>query len=100
MTQFQHPTEPTPTARPKPGGMAIASLVLGICSLFLWCLPILGLPASITGLVLAIKSKETGGGMSKAGLILNIIGLVLSVGNGALGAYLGMTGQHPLFNNP
>lgn len=94
MSQFQHPTEP-PAAAPPPAksGKAIAGLVLGICSLILWCLPILGLPAAIVGLVLSIKSKPDGGGMATAGVVLNIIGIVLSLGNAAFGIYLSVTGQ-------
>jgi hypothetical protein len=35
--------------------------------------------------------------MATAGIVLNIIGLLLSVVNAAIGVYLGATGQHPLF---
>lgn len=37
--------------------------------------------------------------MATAGIVLSIIGLVLTVINGAWGAYLGMTGQHTLINS-
>jgi uncharacterized membrane protein YphA (DoxX/SURF4 family) len=79
------------------GGKAIASLVLGILGLLGWCLPIVGLPMTITGLVLGIKGHSSRNqGMAVAGIVLNIIGLVLSVVNAGIGAYLGATGQHPL----
>ena len=76
------------------GGKAIASLVLGIIGMFAWLLPIVGLPVTITGLVLGVKSKYSENrGMAIAGIILTIIGLTLTVVNAAVGAYLGATGQ-------
>jgi hypothetical protein len=46
---------------------------------------------------LSIKGmKSTSHGMAVAGLTLSIIGLVLTIINAAIGAYLGATGQHPL----
>jgi len=79
------------------GGKAIASLVLGIVGTVGWCLPIVGLPVTITGLVLGIKDLDSRNrGMAIAGVVLCSIGLLLSVINAAVGAYLGATGQHPL----
>lgn len=76
------------------GGKAIASLCLGLFGLMGWFLPIIGLPTTITGLVLGIKSYHgPRPGMAKAGIILCTIGLVASVINAAIGAYLGATGQ-------
>jgi hypothetical protein len=44
--------------------------------------------------VLGIKSVSgPRKGMATAGIVLCIIGLVLSTGNAALGAYMGATGQ-------
>jgi hypothetical protein len=82
------------------GGVAITSLVLGILGLVCWCLPIAGLPMTITGLVLGVKGqKSPHRGLAVAGIVLNIIGLIFSVANAAVGAYLGATGQHPLLNS-
>lgn len=95
------PTTPTPgPPQPPPtSGKATASLVLGICSLFLWFCPLVGLAASITGLVLGLQaSKERSTGVATAGIVLCIIGLLASFINMAVGAYLGATGQHPLVN--
>lgn len=68
-------------------GKSTTSLVLGILSLVFWLLPLFGLPISIVGLVFGIRRKYT------AGIVLNIIGLCLTVINAALGAYIGVTGQ-------
>jgi hypothetical protein len=82
------------------GGKAIASLVLGILGLVCWCLPILGLPMTIVGLVLGFKGQRSPNhGLAIAGLVLNTIGLMFSIVNAAIGAYLGATGQHPLLNS-
>ena len=55
-------------------GKATASLVLGICSLIIWCLTF---PLSLIGLILGIASKERSGKRT-AGIVINTIGLVLS----------------------
>ena len=76
------------------GGKAIASLCLGLLGLVAWLLPIIGLPVTITGLVLGIQSRSgPRKGMATAGIVLCIIGLVASSVNAAIGAYLGATGQ-------
>jgi len=93
------PSAPVPNpyaSAPTPagGGKAIWSLCLGLFGLLAWILPVIGLPTTITGLVLGIKSVNgPRKGMATAGIVLGIIGLVLSTGNAALGAYLGATGQ-------
>ncbi len=85
------PAVPAPSAG---GGKAIASLCLGLLGLVAWFLPIIGLPTTITGLVLGIKSLHgPRQGMAIAGIVLCIIGLVASISNAAIGAYLGATGQ-------
>lgn len=81
------------------GGMAIASLVLGLIGLGGWCIPIVGLPLTVIGLVLGIKGlRSPNRGMAIAGIVLCSLGLLASVVNAAVGAYLGATGQHPLIN--
>ena len=86
------------TEQPTGGGFAVASLVLGIIGLLAWCIPIIGLPINVVGLVLGIKGRESvSSSMAKAGVTMCIIGLVLTIINAAIGAYLGSTGQHPLF---
>lgn len=76
------------------GGKAIASLWLGLFGLIAWLLPIIGFPTTITGLVLGFKSLSgPRRGMATVGIVLCIIGLVLTTANAAIGAYLGATGQ-------
>ena len=75
-------------------GSAVTSLVLGILGMLAWIIPLFGLPITIVGLVLGCRSVSGDGrGMAIAGIVLNTIGLVLTVINGAIGAYLGATGQ-------
>jgi len=81
------------------GGKAIASLVLGIIGMLAWCIPLFGLPITLTGLILGIKDLGSRNrGMAIAGVVLCSIGLLLTLINGIYGAYLGATGQHPLVN--
>jgi hypothetical protein len=79
-------------------GFSIASMVLGCVGLLAWCLPILGLPVTITGLALGVRglSSRSTKGLAIAGVALCGVGLLLSMVNAAVGAYMGATGQHPL----
>ena len=75
-------------------GMSIASMVLGIVGFIAWCLPLVGFPVTIVGLVLGILGIKKGGkGMAIAGIIMSSITLVLTLIKSIWGAYLGMTGQ-------
>jgi hypothetical protein len=85
-------------ATKQPSGKATAGLVLGIVGLLAWLTPLCGLPITIVGLILSLKGmKSTSRGTAVAGLTMCIIGLVLCIINAAIGAYMGATGQHPLF---
>jgi hypothetical protein len=69
-------TEPVKTTTDKvTDGKATASLVLGICSLIIWCLTF---PLSLVGLILGIASKEKSGKRT-AGIVINAIALFFSV---------------------
>lgn len=60
--------------------MAVASLVLGILSVIVCCFTFLCIPLSVVGLVLGIVAKKRGSsGMATAGIVLNAVGLALSV---------------------
>ena len=63
------------------------SLVLGIISLIAWIIPLLGFPISIVGLIFGIYKKYT------TGIILNVIGLSITLINSAIGAVLGAQGK-------
>ncbi|MCL2363094.1 MAG: DUF4190 domain-containing protein [Defluviitaleaceae bacterium] len=89
----QNTTYPTPYyhAAPSHEGKATASLVLGIIGLVAWFLPIVGLPVTITGLVLGIKGRNSyNRKLATVGVVLSSIGLTASVINAALGAYMGV----------
>ena len=77
---------------------AIASLVLGIIGLLAWLIPLFGVPINIVGLFLGSDGlKSAKRRMASAGVVMCIIGLVLSLINAALGAYFASTGQIPAF---
>ena len=70
-------------------GLSIASLVLGIAGFVACCLPLVGYPVTITGLVLGIVAKSKGaGGMAIAGIVLSIITLVLTLINSFAGVLI------------
>jgi hypothetical protein len=79
---------------------SITSFVLGMLSLGAWLLPICGAPVTIAGLVIGILgiTSNTKRGMAIAGVVLCGIGLLLTIANAAVGAYLGATGQLHLLN--
>jgi len=71
-----------------------ASLILGIISFIAWYIPIFGFPVSLIGMALGVKdvtnpSKK----MARLGIWLNVIGLMATAANSAIGAYLGYKGE-------
>lgn len=61
-------------------GLSIASLILGIVSLALFCFWYISLPCAIVAIILgAIGRKKGGKGMGTAGIVLGSIALVLVV---------------------
>jgi hypothetical protein len=70
----QYQTIPTYVKPTNGSGKAVASLVLGICSLVL---PFLGFICAILGLIFALCAKKDGynGGIQTAGFITSILGL-------------------------
>lgn len=75
-------------------GCSVASMILGIIGFLAWCLPLVGFPVCITGLILGILGIKRGGkGMAIAGIIMCAVTLIFTIINSAVGAYLGATGQ-------
>jgi hypothetical protein len=74
---------------------AIGSLVLGVINLCAWFIPLCGAPLSIVGIVLGYLGMKDPSQKTFAivGLVLCVIGLLASCVNGAVGAYMGYTGQ-------
>lgn len=79
-----------PYARPQyeePDGKAIAALVLGLCNLIAWCIPLFGFPCGIVGLVMGIKGlKSSKKGMAIAGIVICCVTLALTALNATIGA--------------
>ncbi|MCB9110712.1 MAG: hypothetical protein H6634_05650 [Anaerolineales bacterium] len=97
------PSSPSPSQPPSPapasGGnarvMSIASLVIGVINLCAWFFPICGVPLGIVGIVLGYlgmkdPSQKT---MAIIGIALSALGLLAACVNGAIGAYMGLSGQ-------
>lgn len=80
--------EPQNNAR----GLAIASMVLGICGFVAWCFPLLGYPVTIVGLILGIVAISKGTkGKAVAGVIMCVITLILTLINSILGAVMSVS---------
>ncbi len=74
----------------KHGSKAIISLVLGCCGIVAWIIPLFGFPVTIAGLILGIMGmKSNRRGIAIAGVVLSILFLILTIGNSAVGAYMG-----------
>lgn len=102
-TQIETPVSVLPSVPTDHSGVSngkgTTSVVLGGLSLLGWLIPLIGLPLSIAGLVYGIKSlKTTHHRRAVVGIVLSAIGLLLSIVNASIGAYLGATGQHPVVN--
>jgi hypothetical protein len=77
--------------REPSSGASLASVFIGAVALFFWCLPILGVPISITGLVFGIVGLNSSRpGKAVLGVVLNGLGLLFAIINGAVGVYLAM----------
>ena len=77
-----------------------AGFILGIISLLAWLFPLAGYPVSIVGLVLSIKAiKNPENKTAIAGIVLSIIGLILTVVNSALGALMGIQNASTYLNS-
>jgi hypothetical protein len=77
------------------GKVVTAGFVLGLICIVGWFIPLVGFPVTIVGLIMSVrgKSKEPEKkGLAPAGLVLNIIFLVATIINSAIGAYIGATG--------
>ena len=75
--------------------MVTAGFVLGLVGIVGWLIPLVGFPVTIVGLIMSIKGKSkepAKQGLATAGLVLNIIFLVATIVNSAIGAYKGATG--------
>lgn len=78
---------------------AVIGFVLGIFGLVAWTLPVVGAPVTVLGLVYSIKGlKSLKRDLAIAGMVICIIGIVATISNIAIGAYMGATGQHALVN--
>jgi len=97
---YPHPQHPSPYHQPQypqPGNVAgkdntaaILSLVLGLCGIVAWFIPLVGFPVTIVGLVFGRKALRMGQSrsMAKAGVILCVIFLVITAINSLLGALM------------
>ena len=61
-------------------GLSVASMILGIVSVVLFCFWYLSIPCAILAIIFGVIGKKKGGkGMAKAGLILGIIAIILVI---------------------
>jgi len=71
------------------------SFFLGLIGLVAWYLPILGLPITLVSIGIGLSDLAgcKGKRLTVAGIYLSLLGLMASVGNSAIGAYRGWTGE-------
>jgi len=68
-------------------GLSIASMVLGIVSIVLFCLIWISIPCAVLAVIFGLVGRKKGGkGMATAGLVLGIITLVFCI-LGIVGAF-------------
>ena len=87
-----------PPPRGGPNGPAIASLVLGICSLpAVCCCGLLGVPVSVIGLILGIIGlKSESKGLAIAGIVLCSVGLIFGLLASLLFVFAMVMENHPM----
>ena len=70
---------------------ATVSYVLGWCSIIAWFIPLVGFPVTIVGIIMGLKGQDSQlQSKAKTGLILNIVFLVVTALNSALGIFLAL----------
>ena len=70
---------------------AAVSYVLGWCSIVAWFIPLVGFPVTIVGIVMGIKGQDSQlQSKAKTGLVLNIVFLVVTAINSALGVFIAL----------
>ena len=78
-----------PVVQEEKKGMSIASLVLGICGFIAWCIPLIGYPVTILGIIFgAVGMKKGGKNLAIAGIICSAITLVFTLINSIAGAMM------------
>ena len=76
----------------KAGGLGVAGIILGACSLvFSWLIAIIGWMLSGAGLALSIVGLKKGDNKAKVGIILSAIGIGCSFISSVVGAVLMMS---------
>ena len=79
--QYQAPQPPLGGGKEPGHGMAVASLVMGILSLVLWCICLGYIIFAPLGIIFAAVAKKQGStsGMSTAGLVTSIVSIVTGI---------------------
>lgn len=73
---------------------ATTGMVVGIICLIAWCLPIVGLPLSIWGIIASIKGMNSSKhGQAIAGIVMSSIGLLLTILNAVAGVLIALNNQ-------
>lgn len=73
------PVYPQQPAKPRGVGAAIVGMIFGILSLFISCIPALGLVLSLLGLIISCAGSKSGSGMATAGIVCSAIALVIAL---------------------
>ncbi|MGL6095156.1 MAG: hypothetical protein ACRC7O_05050 [Fimbriiglobus sp.] len=86
-------------------GFAVASLVLGLVGLVLWCCPPVGVMTGLAGLILGfVGLSSRSRGSATAGMVLSLAGLILAVALGVIAGVMVVQEQElqsdPSGNNP
>ena len=70
-------------------GLSIASFVLGLVGIVAWCLPLLGYPITIAGIITgALGIKKGGKVFAIIGIICSAVFLIATIVNSVLGAMM------------
>lgn len=68
---------------------ATTGMILGLCSIIAWFIPLIGYPVTICGIVFSAKGIDSKNkGQAIAGLVLSIIFLIVTLINSFIGALM------------
>lgn len=89
--------QPSGTSSAPDGTKISSSLIFGAIGFVAWLLPIVGLPIALIGIGFGIShlSDYPQRRFARSGIWLNVICLMASVANSAIGFYMGYNGEFP-----
>lgn len=79
----------------KKGTYGLVGMILGLCSIIAWFIPLFGYPCTILGIIFSTKGLDSENkNKALAGLILSILFLIITLINSLVGVLIVLNGYY------